>query len=174
MMGLVLVSRAADFAAERHKEQRRKGSGQWPYVNHLAEVARLLASATKGEDAELIAAGWLHDTVEDTATSRGELASTFGEDVASLVMEVTDDKTLPKQERKRLQVEKTPAKTPRAKMIKLADLTSNLRRLPDNWEFQRIQEYFEWADKVAAGCRGVSAELERNFDQTHALGKAAL
>jgi (p)ppGpp synthase/HD superfamily hydrolase len=174
MNGVVLVSCAADFAAERHKDHRRKGPTQWPYVNHLAEVARLLAVATKGDDAELIAAGWLHDTIEDTATSRGELVATFGEAIASLVMEVTDDKTLPKQTRKLLQIEKTPAKTPRAKMIKLADLTSNLRQLPDSWEAQRIQEYFEWADKVAAGCRGVNTELERTFDQTHASGKAAL
>jgi guanosine-3',5'-bis(diphosphate) 3'-pyrophosphohydrolase len=174
MNGLVLVSRAADFAAERHRDVRRKGVGQAPYVNHLAEVARLLAEVTKGGDAELIAAGWLHDTVEDTATSREELVLSFGDDVAALVMEVTDDKTLPKQERKLLQILKTPAKTPRAKMIKLADLTSNLRQFPDNWETQRIHDYFEWADKVAAGCRGVNAELERTFDQVFTSGKAAL
>jgi guanosine-3',5'-bis(diphosphate) 3'-pyrophosphohydrolase len=174
MNDLVLVSRAADFAAERHRDQRRKGRGQVPYVNHLADVARLLAVATKGADAELVAAGWLHDTVEDTATSHNELVSAFGDDVASLVREVTDDKSLPKAERKRLQVAKTPAKTPRAKMIKLADLTSNLRQLPDDWEAQRIHDYFEWADQVAAGCRGVNAELERTFDQTAASGKAAL
>jgi GTP diphosphokinase / guanosine-3',5'-bis(diphosphate) 3'-diphosphatase len=174
MNDLVLVSRAADFAAERHRDQRRKGRGQVPYVNHLADVARLLAVATKGADAELVAAGWLHDTVEDTATSHNELVSAFGDDVASLVREVTDDKSLPKAERKRLQVVKTPAKTPRAKMIKLADLTSNLRQLPDDWEAQRIHDYFEWADQVAAGCRGVNAELERTFDQTAASGKAAL
>ena len=174
MNGLVLISRAADFATERHKDQRRKGKDQVPYVNHLAEVARLLAVATKGDDAELVAAGWLHDTVEDTATSHEELVLTFGNDVASLVKEVTDDKSLPKQERKRLQVEKTPKKTPRAKMIKLADLTSNLRQLPDSWETRRIHDYFEWADQVAAGCRGVNAELERTFDQTAASGRAAL
>jgi GTP diphosphokinase / guanosine-3',5'-bis(diphosphate) 3'-diphosphatase len=172
--GLVLISCAADFAAERHKDLRRKGAGGAPYVNHLAEVARLLAVATDGADAELVAAGWLHDTVEDTATSRDELASRFGEDVASLVMEVTDDKSLPKQERKRLQVEKTPKKTPRAKMIKLADLTSNLRQFPESWEKQRIHEYLEWATKVAAGCRGVNPQLERHFDQTIASGRAAL
>jgi guanosine-3',5'-bis(diphosphate) 3'-pyrophosphohydrolase len=174
MNGLVLVSHAADFAAKRHKDQRRKGKGQVPYVNHLADVARLLAVATKGTDPELVAAGWLHDTVEDTATSHDELVSTFGDDVAALVKEVTDDKSLPKAERKRLQVVKTPAKTPRAKMIKLADLTSNLRQLPDDWESRRIHEYFEWADQVAAGCRGVNAELERTFDQTAASGRAAL
>jgi (p)ppGpp synthase/HD superfamily hydrolase len=174
MNGLVLVSCAADFAAKRHKDQRRKGKGQVPYVNHLADVARLLAVATKGADAELVAAGWLHDTVEDTATSHDELVSTFGDDVAALVKEVTDDKSLPKAERKRLQVVKTPAKSSRAKMIKLADLTSNLRQLPDDWEAQRIHDYFEWADQVAAGCRGVNAELERTFDQTAASGRAAL
>jgi (p)ppGpp synthase/HD superfamily hydrolase len=174
MNGLVLVSCAADFAAERHKDQRRKGKGQVPYVNHLADVARLLAVATKGADPELVAAGWLHDTVDDTATSHDELVSTFGDNIASLVMEVTDDKSLPKAERKRLQVVKTPAKTPRAKMIKLADLTSNLRQLPDDWEVRRIHDYFEWADQVAAGCRGINAELERTFDQTAASGRAAL
>ena len=89
-------------------------------------------------------------------------------------MEVTDDKRLPKQERKRLQVEKTPKKTPRAKMIKLADLTSNLRQLPETWEKQRIREYLEWATEVAAGCRGVNLELERTFDRTIASGRAAL
>jgi guanosine-3',5'-bis(diphosphate) 3'-pyrophosphohydrolase len=172
--GLVLVSSAADFAARRHKDQRRKGAGQVPYVNHLADVACLLAISTVGVDAELVAAGWLHDTVEDTGTSRSELAATFGEDVASLVMEVTDDKTLPKEERKRLQIVKTPAKTPRAKMIKLADLTSNLRKLPDDWETQRICDYFAWADKVAAGCRGVNPELENAFDHVFASGKAEL
>jgi GTP diphosphokinase / guanosine-3',5'-bis(diphosphate) 3'-diphosphatase len=172
--GLVLISCAADFAAERHKDLRRKGAGGAPYVNHLAEVARLLAVATGGADAELVAAGWLHDTVEDTATSRDELVSVFGDDVASLVMEVTDDKTLPKMERKRLQVEKTPAKTPRAKMIKLADLTSNLRQFPDSWGKQRIHEYLEWAAHVAAGCRGVNLELEHTFDRAITSGRAAL
>jgi GTP diphosphokinase / guanosine-3',5'-bis(diphosphate) 3'-diphosphatase len=174
MNGLVLVSSAADFAARRHKDQRRKVAGQIPYVNHLAEVASLLATSTGGADAELVAAGWLHDTVEDTVTSRDELAISFGEDVASLVMEVTDDKTLSKEERKRLQVVKTPAKTPRAKMIKLADLTSNLRKLPDDWEMQRVRDYFTWADKVAAGCRGVNFELENAFDHVFESGKADL
>jgi (p)ppGpp synthase/HD superfamily hydrolase len=174
MNGIVLISRAADFAAQRHKDQRRKGSGQVPYINHLADVACLLAATTKGTDAELVAAGWLHDTVEDTATTSAELVTAFGKDVAALVAEVTDDKSLPKAERKRLQVVKTPGKTPRAKMIKLADLTSNLRELPGDWEIARIHEYFEWADQVAAGCRGVNPELESVFDSVAASGKAAL
>jgi (p)ppGpp synthase/HD superfamily hydrolase len=172
--GIVLISCAADFAAKRHRDMRRKGSGQIPYINHLADVARLLAAATDGADAELVAAGWLHDTVEDTATTLSELVSNFGDGVATLVMEVTDDKSLPKEERKRLQVVKTPTKTSRAKMIKLADLTSNLRQFPEEWEIQRIHDYFEWASQVAAGCRGINSELELAFDQAVASGKAKL
>jgi (p)ppGpp synthase/HD superfamily hydrolase len=100
----VLVTRTADFAARRHVDQRRKGAAREPYINHLAEVAHLLSEATDGEDGALIAAGFLHDTLEDTETEYEELQAIFGQDVASLVAEVTDDKSLPKAERKRLQV----------------------------------------------------------------------
>ena len=172
--GLVLISCAADFAAERHKDLRRKGVGGAPYVNHLAEVARLLAVVTGGSDAELIAAGWLHDTVEDTATSPDELVSTFGEDVASLVMEVTDDKRLPKQERKRLQVETAGHKRREARLVKLADKTSNLRAIanspPPDWSAERRRDYVRWAGEVVAQIRGLSPWLEQQFD---AAAKAA-
>jgi (p)ppGpp synthase/HD superfamily hydrolase len=174
MNDLVLISRAADFAARRHADQRRKGSSKEPYINHLSEVARRLAVATDGSDARLIAAGWLHDTIEDTATSRDELTLEFGDDVASLVIEVTDDKTLPKAERKRLQVVETPNKSERARMIKIADLTSNLRSLPGDWERERIVGYFDWADQVMAACRGINRELERNYDEIASSGRAAL
>jgi (p)ppGpp synthase/HD superfamily hydrolase len=174
MNDVVLISRAADFAAQRHADQRRKGSNKEPYINHLSEVARRLAIATDGSDARLVAAGWLHDTIEDTATSRNELALQFGDDIASLVMEVTDDKSLPKAERKRLQVVQTPKKSKRARMIKIADLTSNLRSLPDDWERERIAGYFDWADKVMAGCRGINSELEQNYDEIASSGRAAL
>jgi guanosine-3',5'-bis(diphosphate) 3'-pyrophosphohydrolase len=174
MNNVVLVSRAADFAAQRHADQRRKGPSKQPYINHLSDVARRLAMATDGSDAPLVAAGWLHDTIEDTSTSRNDLALEFGEDVASLVVEVTDDKTLPKAERKRLQVVQTPKKSRRARMIKIADLTSNLRSLPDDWERERVVEYFDWADKVMNGCRGINSELERNYDEVASSGRATL
>jgi GTP diphosphokinase / guanosine-3',5'-bis(diphosphate) 3'-diphosphatase len=174
MNDVVLISRAADFAARRHADQRRKGSSKEPYINHLSEVARRLAVATDGSDAPLVAAGWLHDTIEDTATSRDELTLEFGDDVASLVVEVTDDKALAKAERKRLQVVKTPMKSRRARMIKIADLTSNLRSLPDDWERERIVDYFDWADKVMAGCRGINFELERNYDEVASSGRVTL
>ncbi|MGP9810077.1 HD domain-containing protein [Rhodopseudomonas sp. NSM] len=178
MTDLVLVSRAADFAARCHAGQRRKGSAKEPYVNHVAEVAELLAVATDGSDAALVAAGWLHDTIEDSGTTRDELIEQFGDDVAALVIECTDDKTLPKAERKRLQVEHAPHLSGRARMVKVADKISNLRSLifspPDDWERERLVDYLDWADQVVAGCRGVNAYLERIYDETASSGRAVL
>lgn len=178
MTDLVLVSRAADFAARKHAGTRRKGADKAPYVNHLAEVALLLTVATDGADAPLVAAGWLHDTIEDTGVTRDDLAELFSEDVAELVVACTDDKTRPKAERKRLQIEHAPHLAPRAKMIKLADKISNLRSLilspPDDWERDRLLDYLDWAEKVAAGCRGVNDHLENLFDETAARGRAVL
>src|SRR5258708_29475523 len=120
LTGLRLVSEAADFAARRHTGQQRKGRGNEPYVNHLAEVANLLAAATDGADAELVAAGWLHDTIEDTETTREELEQKFSARVAALVIEVTDDMSLPKNQRRRLQVVDAPTKSPGRKLLKIA------------------------------------------------------
>src|SRR5260370_415299 len=114
--GLRLVSEAADLAARRHNRMQRKGRGNEPFINHLAEVANLLSIATEGADAELVAAGWLHDTIEDTETTHRELAEKFGERVAALVVEVTDDVTLPKDERRRRQVVEAPRKIARSKV----------------------------------------------------------
>jgi (p)ppGpp synthase/HD superfamily hydrolase len=176
--GLLLVVRALEFAAHRHSAQRRKGAAGEPYVNHLAEVARLLAEACGGRDAELVAAGLLHDTLEDTATRAEELERDFGPVVLGLVREVTDDKSLPRPERKRLQVQTAGAKSSRARMIKIADKTSNLRSLlaspPLGWSRRRRLEYFAWAAQVVERCRGVSPELEAAFDQAHREGLAAL
>jgi guanosine-3',5'-bis(diphosphate) 3'-pyrophosphohydrolase len=174
--GLVLVTRAADFAARRHCDQRRKGAAREPYVNHLAEVAALLAEATG--DPALVAAGFLHDTLEDTATELEELKSLFGESVAGVVAEVTDDKSLPKAERKRLQVAKAASKTTGAKLVKIADKTSNLRALamspPAGWGNERALEYVDWAEQVVAGCRGLNAALEQKFDAAANDARAAI
>lgn len=166
--GVVLIARAADFAARAHVAQRRKGDAQEPYINHLAEVALLLTQATHGRDAALIAAAWLHDTLEDTDTEREELETLFGAEVATIVAEVTDDKSLVKAERKRLQVETAPHKSPQARLLKIADKTSNLRAIalspPRGWDTARRIAYLDWAEAVVAGCRGGSTELERAFD----------
>jgi len=175
---LHLVVRAADFAARRHVKQKRKGLAGEPYFNHLAEVAMLLATATGGEDAELVAAGFLHDTLEDTPTEYEELAAIFGAAIAKLVAEVTDDKSLPKEQRKQLQVDTTPSKSARARLLKIADKTSNLRSLaispPADWNSERALDYVEWAERVVAGCRDLNASLEKSFDAAAADARAAI
>ncbi|MGC1357342.1 MAG: HD domain-containing protein [Xanthobacteraceae bacterium] len=176
--GMLLTATAAEFAAKRHVNQRRKGAQAEPYVNHLAEVAALLAGATKGKDAALVAAGYLHDTLEDTPTEYEELLSIFGDDVAILVGAVTDDKSLPKAERKRLQIEHAPKAIPRAKLLKLADKISNLKSLaaspPADWDNGRALEYVDWAEQVVAGCRGVNADLDTLFDAAAAEARGAI
>ncbi|SFH11038.1 HD domain-containing protein [Methylobacterium gossipiicola] len=166
---ILLVTRAAEFASGRHAQQTRKGAAREPYVNHLAEVAALLAATTEEPDAPLVAAGWLHDTVEDTETSGEELERLFGRRVAELVAEVTDDKSLPKAERKRLQIERAPHKSAGARAIKIADKISNLNSLvsspPVDWDRERVARYIDWADAVVAGCRGVNETLEALFDR---------
>jgi len=165
----IAVLRAADAAARWHVHQRRKGAAEEPYMNHLLEVAMLVAEATDGKDPELVIAALLHDAIEDQEVPKSVIAEGFGEDVAGLVAEVTDDKTIDKQERKRLQVEHAPKKSQRAKILKLADKTSNLRAIaaspPPDWSVKRRLEYVEWARQVSEGLTGVSQWLEGEFEQ---------
>jgi len=178
LTGLGLVSEAADLAARRHSGMQRKGRGNEPYINHLAEVANLLALATEGADAELVAAGWLHDTIEDTETTRQELAQKFGERVAALVVEVTDDMRLPKHERRQKQIVDAPRKSPGAKLIKIADKISNIRARilpqPNQDERNDLIDYVAWAEKVVEGCRGGNAMLDRTFDETAKAARSTL
>ena len=173
-----LISEAAEFAARRHNGMARKGRGNEPYINHLAEVANLLALVTDGADAELVAAGWLHDTIEDTETTREELAEKFSERVAALVVEVTDDISLPKAERRERQIVDAPHKSPGAKLIKIADKVSNIRArilpAPSQAERDDLIDYVDWAEKVVAGCRGGNALLDRTFDETVKLARSTL
>jgi (p)ppGpp synthase/HD superfamily hydrolase len=172
MNGLVTVLRAADAAARWHVNQRRKGAAQEPYVTHLLEVAMLVAEATAGADPNLVVAALLHDTIEDQGVTREEIAAQFNGDVADLVFEVTDDKKLPKAERKQLQIKHAPKLTPRAKILKLADKISNLRSLaaspPADWPMQRRIDYVIWTTEVVQGLRGASALLEQEFDRAAA------
>jgi guanosine-3',5'-bis(diphosphate) 3'-pyrophosphohydrolase len=178
LTGLRLVSEAAELAARRHNGMQRKRRGNEPYINHLAEVANLLAAVTEGADAELVAAGWLHDTIEDTETTRQELAQKFGARVAGLVVEVTDDMTLPKDARRQKQIIDAPKKSSGAKLIKIADKISNVRARivpqPSQEEREDLIDYVAWAEKVVAGCRGVNAVLDRTFDDTVKLARSSL
>src|ERR1700742_3101533 len=175
---LRLVSEAAELAARRHNGMARKGRGNEPYINHLAEVANLLSAATEGADAELVAAGWLHDSIEDTETTREELAQKFSQRVASLVVECTDDMSLPKAERRRLQVVNASHKSPSARLIKIADKISNIgaRIHPDPSAEERedLIDYANWAEQVVAGCRGDNAWLDAKFDDAVKAARASL
>lgn len=162
---------AARFAAEKHASQRRKGVAGEPYVNHLIEVAQLIASSSEALDSHLVMAGLLHDTIEDCGVTYQELERQFGCDVANLVAEVTDDKSLPKATRKALQVENAPKKSVRAQVIKLADKISNLRSMldspPADWDLERRRQYFEWAHQVVNGLRQPNPMLKAEFDEIY-------
>jgi GTP diphosphokinase / guanosine-3',5'-bis(diphosphate) 3'-diphosphatase len=163
------VLKAADAAARWHVHQRRKGPAEEPYINHLVEVAMLVAEATDGKDPNLVIAALLHDAIEDCEVPKQLIAEAFGKDVAALVAEVTDDKSLPKTDRKRAQVANAASRSTRAKMLKLADKTSNLRALtmspPADWSVKRRIEYIDWARVVVQGMRGVNNRLECEFDE---------
>ena len=162
---------AATFAAERHRDQRRKGKDASPYINHPLALASLLAGCGERDPTVLMAA-LLHDTVEDTATTFADLEQAFGAEVAAIVREVTDDKALPKAERKRLQVEHAAHLSRRAMLVKLADKICNLRDIlvspPTDWSAQRKREYFDWAKAVVDPMRGVHPQLEALFDEVYA------
>lgn len=171
MTDIPAITRALDFAARKHVSQRRKGENEEPYVNHLTEVAHLLAEATNGTDGVLVMAGALHDIIEDTEVTHAELADAFGAEILTLVLEVTDDKSLPKAERKRLQVEHAARISNRAKLIKLADKTSNLRSLvanpPQGWDEARLREYVSWSRRVAVRCFGINTNLDGAFEEAY-------
>lgn len=171
------LAKAYSLAAQWHARQRRKGKAREPYVVHLVEVAQLVTEATDGSDIDLTIAAVLHDAIEDAGITAAQIEALFGHEVAQLVLEVTDNKALPYAERKRLQIEKTPHKSHRAKVIKLGDKTSNLRSLaksPPPWPLERKLEYVAWSRRVVAGARGVNAELEAAFDAAAAEAERVL
>jgi (p)ppGpp synthase/HD superfamily hydrolase len=162
---------AALTAARWHSTQRRKGGAGEPYINHLLEVASLVSHATDGNDTDLVIAALLHDATEDQDVTPNAIAELFGTDVAALVQEVTDDKSLPDVVRKRLQVQEAPSKSRRAKILKLADKISNVRSIgrdPPDWPAERLRAYVQWGRDVVAGLRDASPELEALFDQAAA------
>ena len=170
--GTGMLIRAFAFAAEKHRHQRRKDAESSPYINHPIALADVLANEGGIDDPVTLCAAILHDTIEDTQTTQAELAMHFGAEVAAIVAEVTDDKALPKPERKRLQVVRAANASAHAKLVKLVDKICNLRDLasspPFDWPEQRRQAYFDWAAEVVAGVRGTHPGLESAFDQAFA------
>jgi len=168
-----LLLHALAFAAERHRKQRRKDADASPYINHPIALAQVLCNEAGVEDAEVLAAAVLHDTIEDTKTTEDELAAAFGSVIASTVAEVTDNKLLAKQTRKELQVQHAPCLSERAKLVKLADKICNLRDVaatpPVDWPLEQRQAYFDWAKRIVDGLRGAHPRLEAIFDAVYAL-----
>jgi (p)ppGpp synthase/HD superfamily hydrolase len=162
----LLIIQAADIAAQWHASQRRKGATQEPYINHLLEVAALVAAA--GGDQNTIIAALLHDAIEDQRILPETIAERFCEDVAAIVLEVTDDKSLSREERKAIQIATAGRKSGSAKLIKLADKISNLRAVatspPIDWSQQRRRDYIEFCAAVVDELRGTSPGLEAEFD----------
>ena len=160
---------ALTFAAHKHRDQRRKDIAASPYINHPIALANVLANEAHVADENVLIAAILHDTIEDTDTTEEELLCTFGREITDMVLEVTDDTSLPKAERKRLQVAGAGRISHGAKLVKLADKICNLRDIsrspPSGWSLERQQAYFDWAKAVVDGMRGAHPELERIFDE---------
>jgi guanosine-3',5'-bis(diphosphate) 3'-pyrophosphohydrolase len=169
---LALLLKALAFAAHKHRAQRRKDRAASPYINHPIALAHLLVKEGGISDIGVLCAALLHDTVEDTATTRKELRRAFGPRIARIVSEVTDDKRLSKAMRKRLQVRRAAGISQEAKLLKLADKICNLRdvvkRPPADWDKKRRREYFDWAKQVIDRLRGAHPGLEKAFDAAYA------
>jgi GTP diphosphokinase / guanosine-3',5'-bis(diphosphate) 3'-diphosphatase len=166
-----IILSAAQYAAEKHANQKRKGQAAEPYVNHVIDVANLVSTAVPEQDTNLVIAALLHDTIEDTGVTEGELVERFGQDVTNLVLELTDDKSLPDAERKRLQVEHAPKLSVRAQTIKLADKITNLRGIltspTADWDYERKRQYFEWGKQVVDGFTVPNPILKTDFERTY-------
>ena len=173
MSDAALLFEAMVFAAARHRDQRRKDSHASPYINHPIDLVHLLTMTGGVTDVDVLRAAILHDTIEDTKTTEAELREVFGDVVTDIVLEVTDDKTLPKAQRKVLQIEHAPHASPGAALVKLADKVCNLRDIhaspPIDWPVTRRLEYFEWAKRVVDALPAVSAPLLVSFAEAYAL-----
>ena len=163
------IIQAVAFAANKHRNQRRKDVDASPYINHPIALAQVLSSEGDVVDLNIICAALLHDTIEDTETTADELREAFGEKITSIVLEVTDDKSLAKEARKQAQVDHASHISSEAKTVKLADKICNLRDIlsspPAGWSIERKREYFQWAARVVAGVRGTNVKLEAIFDE---------
>jgi len=168
--GIQLIFTALEFAARKHRDQRRKDTGASPYINHPIAAGHVLCTAGV-DDPAVLSAALLHDTIEDTETTESELRHLFGDKIASIVLEVTDDKVLPKEVRKQLQIDHAHALSEEAQLVKWADKICNLNDMaanpPANWSLERRRGYFEWAKSVVEGMRSGNQKLRALFDEAY-------
>ena len=163
---LSLLFKALAFSAEKHTKQRRKDIDKTPYINHPISLANILAKRWV-IDENVLCVAILHDTIEDTETTVEELQEHFGEKITSIVLEVTDDKSLEKLVRKQKQVEHAASISHEAKLVKLADKIANITDIintpPADWSNDRKKDYFDWAKAVVDNLRGSHQGLEKDF-----------
>ena len=173
-----LILQAAHFSADKHRDQRRKGGRNTPYINHPLEVAEQLNRIGGIEDTQILIAAILHDTIEDTETTAAEIEALFGHEVAALVVELSEDKAPHSTDRKRAEIDGARDLSPGAKLIKLVDKTTNVADTvanpPGDWTLQRRRDYLEFASQVAAGCRGANPALDAEFDRVLAEARQRL
>lgn len=176
-MDLPMIIQALNFAAHKHRDQRRRDVNTSPYINHPIALASVLVNEAGIEDVAVVCGALLHDTVEDTETTPEELEQVFGPQIRAIVMDVTDDKTLEKHVRKQRQIEHATHACREAKLVKLADKICNLRDIascpPADWSLERKQQYFDWAKAVVDRVRGAHPGLERLFDEAYARRPAS-
>ncbi len=158
------IIQAVEFAAESHRGQVRKNAAGPPYIIHLIGVANMLMLEGRVRDPDVIIAGLLHDSVEDTDTTFDDIRSAFGERVEGFVHEVTDDKLLDKAQRKELQILNAPKTSAGAAQIQLCDKYYNLCDIaqdpPPGWTQERIDGYVGWGQQVVYHLPWVNASLK--------------
>jgi len=173
-----LLLKVLKFATEKHKFQRRKDREQTPYINHPIQVAELLSTVGGIRENAVLMGALLHDTLEDTDTTPSEIQNLCGTEVLNLVLEVTDDKNLPKVQRKQLQIDNATRISTGAQLIKLADKICNIYDIshspPSNWTSERCREYLVWSERVVQGLRGINVALEARYDLVLAEAKSKL
>lgn len=173
-----MMIRAIHFASEKHRAQLRKGKLNTPYINHPIKVAYILKTIGKIHDDEILAAAILHDVIEDTDATYSDLKNIFNEKVATIVLEVTDEKDAPKPERKQSQIDNASKLSSEARLIRIADKICNIQDVcgadaPD-WDYDRKYEYIEWAKAVVDQIKGTHEDLENYFYDEHRWGRLKL
>lgn len=164
-----MIIRALVFSEAKHRHQKRKDTAQSPYIKHPIEVFSILALEAGITDTDVLCAALLHDTIEDTDTTAEEIEQHFGKDILAIVLELTDDKSLPKEMRKELQIRNAAKKSGKAKLIKMADKIANLRDMhiepPTGWPVERVNIYFQWSQHVVKELGAVHPQLDMLFSQ---------
>ena len=173
-----LILKAAHFSAQKHIKHQRKDEDASPYINHPISVALEISQTGGVNNPEILAAALLHDTIEDTATTPEEIEDQFGKQVCKYVLEVTDDKSLPKDERKKKQIEHAKELSKGAALIKLGDKISNVTDVTNNppatWNINRRKQYLDWAEKVVRNCPKVNDKMEKKFKKVITNGRRRL